>query len=1042
MEFRVLGPVELWVSGHRIDLGPAKQRCVLAALLLTPGRVVPTEMVIDRVWGEEPPAGVRSVLYSYVTRLRRALQPAGVPLRRESGGYVLDLAPERVDVFRFQELVRRGRAADDDEHAAVLRDALELWRSTPLENIAGDWAGRIRDGLAEQRLSAVVALADLDLRLGRHTRVVEYLSALVPEYPLAEPLTGRLVLALHRAGRQAEALTCYADARARIVDELGVEPGPELRAAHLEILRSDAAPEVIPSSPRPAQLPAGVAAFTGRSAALALLDSLLCQDGTTVVISAIAGTAGVGKTALAVHWAHRVRDRFPDGQLYVNLQGHSASAPPLAPIDVLARFLRALGVSAAQVPVDIEEAAGLYRSLLAEKQLLIVLDNAASPEQVRPLVPGSPGCFLLVTSRTRLDGLLAKDGARRIALDVLTPQEALVLLRQVLDDERVAAEPEAVAELARLCAYLPLALRIAAASLSNDPSRVISDYVGELLAGNRLAALEIEGDEHAVRAAFDLSYSALKPESRQLFRRIGLIPGHDITAADAAMLAGTTPADAARMLGQLAAAHLVDSPVPGRYSCHDLLRLYANDRSHDEDSLRERESALERLFTRYLHIARAAVDLIYPEKLRLPLASGTPGFADHTAALAWLEAERANLVAAVVHTAAHGPHWIAWTLADTLRGYLEIRRYNVDGLAVAQAGFAAAATHGDFQAKAAVQLNLACVHYNTGAFDVAEQEYLTALDLSRLADWPEGQADALSRLAVVGSDPARSADRLHEALEINRVAGKVGGQAINLNNLAQLHWKIGALAKAADYAAQSRTLFRDMGSMLGEGVALVNLAAFHRDLGKVPEALEYATLALSLFGQVGERPAEAIAMEVLACAHLDAGREVEALEHATVAYAIAHEIGDHRLEADGLNVLGFVVHMMGRHEEAAVHHRNALPLAARTSHHRAVAEAHTGLAETLLALGRPDGALAEIEPALACARRFGFRAVEGKAMTTLAAVHLALGDPSRAEDIAREALAVHRETGYRLGETQATALLVSTTEYTRRHQRKRGRMPG
>jgi hypothetical protein len=392
-------------------------------------------------------------------------------------------------------------------------------------------------------------------------------------------------------------------------------------------------------------LPADVTAFTGRRRQLEALDGLLESgaDTTAVVISAIAGTAGVGKTGLAVHWAHRVRDRFPDGQLYVNLRGY-APTPPASPLEALAGVLRALGVAAEQVPVETEQAAGLYRTLLADKRMLVLLDNARDPDQVRPLLPGGPGSLVVVTSRHRLSGLVVKEGACRLTLDVLTPEEANQLLARLLGETRVHAEPAAAAELARACAHLPLALRIAAATLADRPQLSIAGYVAELGQGDRLGALAVDGDEQAaVRAAFDLSYAALAPGARRLFRLLGLVPGPEVTADAAAALTGTLPERAARLLDRLAAAHLIDQDTAGRFAFHDLLRLYAAERARHEDTGEERKAATRRLLDWYLHTVDAAARMLYPDKLRLPLPlaeaprPATP-FADHRGALAWCEA--------------------------------------------------------------------------------------------------------------------------------------------------------------------------------------------------------------------------------------------------------------------------------------------------------------------------------------------------------------------------------------------------------------------
>jgi len=520
-----------------------------------------------------------------------------------------------LDARWFAHLLAAGRGAlragQPERAAALLADALGLWRGRALVDVPATLAVEAEAArLEEQRLAALEARIDADLACARHAVLIPELRKLVLDYPLRERLWGQLVLALYRSGRQADALSAYREIHQLLEAELGVEPGAALRRLHQRILSADAALDAPARSapgaratpaPVPRQLSADVAGFTGRGEHLRRLGQLLGGDGqgpAALVIAAIVGTAGVGKTALAVHWAHQVAGRFADGQLYVDLRG-VARRPPLPPAEALAQLLRALGVPAAQVPPELEEAAGTYRSLLAGRRVLVVLDNAASPDQVRPLLPGSPTCLVVVTSRNQLRGLVAKDDARLLTLDVLGRDEAAALVGRVIGDARVRAEPAATAELARLCAHLPLALRIAGANLADHPGQPIADYTAELAEGDRLAKLVVGGDEQtAVRSSLDLSYQRLAPPERRLFRLLGLVPGPDVSAAAAAALAGTTPERAELVLDRLALAHLLARRAPGRFAVHDLLRLYAIDRALREESEQEREVATRRLRAR------------------------------------------------------------------------------------------------------------------------------------------------------------------------------------------------------------------------------------------------------------------------------------------------------------------------------------------------------------------------------------------------------------------------------------------------------------
>ena len=793
----------------------------------------------------------------------------------------------------------------------------------------------------------------------------------------------------------------------------------------------------IPSAPvLPApgcQLPVDVGGFTGRDDSLAQLDGLL-SDGSghpaAVVISAIGGTAGVGKTALAVHWAHGVREQFPDGQLYVNLQGY-APGPPLSPMQALARLLDALGMEPDQVPVETEAAAGLYRSLLTDRRVLIVLDNASNAEQVRQLVPASSGCMVVVTSRDRLGGLVATHGAHRLSLDVLSPAEAVVLLGRILDDDRVARAPEAAAELARICGYLPLAVRIAAANLACQPRQSIAGYVSRLREGDRLGELAVVGDwEAAVRVAFDCSYAALDVDGQRLFRLLGLIPGPEFTAPAAAALSGMPLAQADHMLERLSAAHLVEPRALGRFGFHDLLRLYARQRTQHKDGAQERQEATERLLAWYLHGTDAAARLLYPEKTRLPLPPlgiepPQASFADHTQALAWLDAERPSLVAAVQHAAADGPRPAAWLIADTLRGYFVLRRFPTEWLAIARAGLAAAEADDQPSAQAAAHLSLADLHVVQSQHEQSTRDYLCALTLARQAGWLQGEAAVLGNLGMVYQQSGRLEEaREHHirALALDGQTGCLAGQAINLGNLGIVSWLMGQLEQAADYNRRALALYRETGSSYGEALTLSNLGMAYHALGRLDDALEHLSPALALQREIGDRGNESDTLQSLAAVHRDAGRYRRALELAEAALALARDTGDRVIEAEAVHVLGTVHLSLGDHQLAAANNQEALRLAVEAYEGYSEVGARIGLAHVHQHLGRPDQALACAWQALTRARRAGYRLLEGQALTSLADSRLILDQPGRAIRHARRALAIHRHTGHRLG--QARTLLV------------------
>ncbi|MFD6566610.1 BTAD domain-containing putative transcriptional regulator [Micromonospora profundi] len=607
--FTMLGPVEVHAGDSGVALGGARNQSILAALLLDTGRVVSIRRLIDAAWGDDPPSSARAQVQNRVGVLRRLLRCEHAEselIATRGSGYQLNLDGWQLDLRQFDEAVDRADVlADGGDLAgarAALGAALQLWRGPALDGLSTPLLQTAAAQMEERRLSALERRIQLDLALGRHGELVPELTNLTGEHQYREGLHALLTLALYRSGRRAEALSAHQRVRRLLAEQIGVEPGELLRTLHGAMLRGDeslawrppadgSVPVVVRSVATPHELPADVAMFTGQRQALAELDRLLPEAGA----AAIAGSAGVGKTALAVHWAHRVAHQFPDGQLFINLHGY-APQPPLRPIEALGVLLRSLGVRPEEVPVDVAGASAMYRSLTAGKRMLVVLDNARSAEDVRPLLPGGPGCLVLITSRDRLAGLAAREGVRRLTLGVLSPDDAGTLLARLLGEDRARAEPETVGELASLCAYLPLALRIAVASLAHRPYRRVADLVAELRTEDRLAALAADDDdEAAIQVAFDLSYETVPPAAQRLFRLLGLAPGEDFSTATAAALSGTAPAEAELLLERLAAAHLIEEHAPGRFAFHDLLRRYAHDRAMRQHSAHQRRAALRRL---------------------------------------------------------------------------------------------------------------------------------------------------------------------------------------------------------------------------------------------------------------------------------------------------------------------------------------------------------------------------------------------------------------------------------------------------------------
>lgn len=1043
VRIQVFGSLRAWSGGAEIDVGPPARRVVLGLLVLARGEVVTQQELVAALWAGRPPRSAANVLQTHVKHVRRLLEPDRAPrsggsaLRYTGGGYALRQDAADVDLLRVRHLVARAdqahRGGDAAGVAAALGEALRLWRGPALADLPALAEHPAVVSLAAERVAVLARYCDAMIEVGAAAEVLREIARVAAEHPLDERAQARLIRAHHAAGQRARAFQVYQEVRDRLVEELGVDPGSEIRAAHRALLHDDAAePEPAPApAPRaepqvPKQLPAESHGFTGRAAELSTLDGLLPDGGRSggaVTIAAISGTAGVGKTALAVHWAHRVRARFPDGQLYANLRGHAHGAPA-QPIEVLAQFLSALGVPAERVPVDVETASALYRTLMTDRRALVLLDNVVGPEQVRPLLPAGPGCLVVVTGRDGMAGLVAAHGARLLTLDVLTPDDAVRLLAHVLGPERVRAEQEAALQFAKLCAHLPLALRIAAANLADHPGRGIEDHVAELREGNVLAALAVQGDEQtAVRTAFELSRAALPDEAQRLFRVLSLVPGADFDAEAVAALADVEPAHAARLLDRLAGAHLVERHAPKRYRFHDLLRLYAAEQLERRESAARRDSALRRLHDWYLTAVDHAARLLYPHMLRLPspgaVARPPAGVTTPAEASSWLDAERGNLVAVIRQAARVGPRPVAWLLADALRGYFWMSMRRVEWLAAAEAALAAAEAAGEPRARATARLSLGDLHFRQGLYRQAVLHHAHALVLARRAGWVEAQAAVLGNLGCAYWQAGRltgAVARFARGLALSRRIGQPAGEAVALGNLGLVHWEMGRLAESAELYTRALERYREIGSRYGEAINLTNLGRTQRARGLPAEAVALLTEALRLHREAGNRGVEAETRSLLAAAHLDLGRLAEASDHARDGLALAEDSGDPRTEAEALATLAAVRRALGRRRDAVEHYRRALALIRDTGDRYPEVDTLVGLASATADAGRA-------RHALALAERSGYRSLEGQALGVLAEVLLAAGNAAEATRHARRALAVHLETGHRPGADRARAVL-------------------
>jgi DNA-binding SARP family transcriptional activator/tetratricopeptide (TPR) repeat protein len=991
LEFCLLGPVVVRRDGVAVPVPRGRQRALLAVLLLNAGRVVSVAEIAETLWGTAPLPSASATVRNYVKRLRRVLENADqARILTQSPGYVMRVDPGELDVSRFEVLLdgARGAARGGSWEAAAdqARLALALWRGEPLADVESEaLALREVPRLTELRLQAAELRIGAELRLGRPAAVIAEAERLTAAHPLREHLHALLMLALYREGRQAEALAVYRRARRVLVAELGAEPGPELRELQRRILTSDAVlagPDRGRLTPDPAQqagarpaavpreLPGPVPQFVGRAAELAELTAVLepaeapevsgapgpggARRPRTLLISAIAGMPGVGKTALALQWAHRVADRFPDGQLHVNLRGYHPGQPRPA-ADALAGFLRSLGVAEQDIPAGTEERAARYRSLLAGRRMLIVIDNATDAEQVRPLLPGTPSCVALVTSRDALAGLVARDGARRLDLGPLPPADAVGLLRALIG-ERTDAEPEATVTLAGYCARLPLALRVAAERAAAAPGVSLADVASELAdQRERLDLLDAAGDPlTAVRAVFSWSVRHLDDEAARAFRQLGLHPGADIDAYATAALTGTTLRQAGWLLGRLARAYLIHPLGTGRYGLHDLLRAYAADEAADHDSEEERRAALTRLFDHYLATAAVAADSLFPadpDQPAVPVGAGpVPPITSPAAALAWLDAHRSALVAVAAYAADHGWPGHAIGLAATIFRYLDVGHF-ADAAAMHGHARRAAARAGDRAAEAAALTMLGAAHAGLGRLRQATRALEQALAMCRADGDRIGEARALGNLGMADycrGSYRRSAMCHREALAIYRAADDRAGQARELHALGLVALRQGRYEQAAGHLGRSLALFRAVGTSSGEALVLGNLGELELRQGRYGLAADHLRRSLGLGRKIGSRFCQAQTLACLGVSELRQGRRQQAIGHLRQALELHRQAGNRSGQAEALNGLGEAFLAVGAADQAGARHAAALALAIQCGDKREQARAESGLASARL----------------------------------------------------------------------------------------------
>jgi DNA-binding SARP family transcriptional activator len=931
----VLGPLLVEHDGTVIPVSAGRERLVLGALLAQPNRVVSHEGLIDAVWESDPPASARVTLRNHVKRLRHTLGPAvAARIVTRHPGYLIEIGDDEYDLLAFTRLCRRGQAAArrGDWPAAVeeFDQALGLWRGEPLVDVCSPTVRNAEaPPIEEMRLEALESRLDAHLALGGSGDLVGDLRQLVGRFPLRERFHGQLMLALYRAGRQGEALSAYQSAHRVMSTELGVQPGPDLQALHVRILRADPGlaasvsvavrqagaqagpvpPKGRPGRPEPPrltprQLPAAPGHFVGRAGELKALAETVARAadchgvfGGTVAISVIHGTAGIGKTSLALHCAHQAADQFPDGQLYVNLRGFDPAGQPVPPVEAVRGFLDAFGVPVSQIPTSPEGQTGLYRSLLADKRVLVVLDNARDVDQVRPLLPGSASCLVLVTSRNGLTGLVAAQGAQSVPLDVLTAAEAHDLLGARLRAEQIAADPLAVAELIGLCAGLPLALGIVAARAAIHARLPLTALVSELRdTHSRLDALDIGDQTTDVRAAMSWSYRSLGPEAARLFRLLGAHVGPHISLPAAASLAAVPIDEANRALTELTRASLLTEHVQGRYSLHDLLRAYAAEQITDET---ERREAVHRVLDHYLHTGESAALLLNPVREMIVPPAAQPGVTperiEGTAhAMEWFEAEHHVLLGSIEQAASTGFDVHGWQLPRMMPRFFDRRGHWHDWVVAYSTGLACAERLDDGNAQVHMHRGLGTAYVALNSLENAYRHYSRSLDLSRLLGDPIGQANSHRSLSLASELQGRDAEAIehsHHALELYKAADHLPGQAHALNDLGWSHAQLGDFEAAVDCCQRALKLLCDLGDVDGQAATYDSLGYAHCRLGHITESTDCYQQALDIYRRIGDRYRQGRTLGGMAGLAQDAGDTLAAREKYRQALAILDEIG-------------------------------------------------------------------------------------------------------------------------------------------------------
>ncbi|WP_405614640.1 AfsR/SARP family transcriptional regulator [Streptomyces sp. NBC_01508] len=1059
MEFQILGPVGLRLNGQWLTLGSDKERMLLAALALDVGRPVAISELMERLWDGDPPARARENAHTYVSRIRRRLRAAGTgpgapTIVGRAHTYTLRTARDSVDRQRFQHFVDTAFTSDGDARAVeLLSRAEELWQGEALAGLPGFWAATVRRTLTETRLSASSSRIAAGLRLGRFAEQVGELSALVEHHPGDETLLGQLMLAYYGSGRYADALRIHQRARQSLMAEYGALPGVELNTLHQGVLAriparelahgggsertagplqpvAGAPPSPEPETPLPAGLPPDVPpprnlpqqpSLVGRRAELQALSSMIADKGahggSVVTVEAVSGMAGVGKTALVVATAHLLTERYPDGQLYIDLRGHSPAQEPLTARAALATLLRLLGAPAFSIPAELEGRTALWRTMLAERRVIIILDDAAGPEQLGPLLPSGSPSLTIIASRRHLTGV---PQALSVPLDVLSKEDAITLFRSFAGEERTRDIAE-TARIVSLCGCLPLAIELVAHRFRARTSWTLG-VLAERLARSpgRLAEIRTADQEQEMTRAFALSYRTLTAQQRTTFRRLGLYPGPDFTADAAAALLGLPQDTTERLLEGLLACHLLREPVPDRYRYHDLLREYAFGLSNSEDSEQERRQAVARLTDFYVTTADLADRVAYPRRVRLDapsplLSTPPPPLPEPTAARAWLAAERGNLLAVEDHVRRNGAPEQAAQLSCTLAGFLQAECYWQDAKKLLRHAVVHwDRTNDNEPALCRALIDLCAADASIGDYAEATEAGERALEIARaLGDGP-AEAEALRVLGTLNwhlGENRNALVLLQKSLAIKSLSGDIWDKARSRNNIAVTLLLLGEHGRALAHFRNALKDFRLTGDETASAKTLNNIGELQMQAGELVPARRSFEESLSFLEADGSRYDRATARRNLAQAITESGESAAALSLFAETLSEFRSLGDRKSQAETLIGIGEAYWRLGSVEESVRHLLEALKIAQDigTAHHEVQALRRLGRAD--LADGHLAAATARLRAAVAVAGRTHDVDEEIAARTLLAEVRLAAGDVDEARMTLRQAfeLVRHRD---------------------------------